>query len=100
MTFDLAIEAEAETEYKDAVAWYDDKKPGVGQRLARDVRNLLRKVCENPTRYRLVGRCTRVARVPNWDYSVYFVVKEPAKVLVTAIFHAKRNPEDLRRRLQ
>jgi plasmid stabilization system protein ParE len=100
MIFDLAIEAEAEKEFKEAVAWYDAKKPGVGQRLARDVRDLLRKVSENPNRYRLVGRRTRTARVPDWEYSVYFVVKEPAKVVVTAIFHAKRNPEDLRRRLE
>jgi len=101
MSFDLIIEAEAENEFKEAVNWYDAKKPGVGQRLARDVRNLLRKVAENPTRYRLISRWTRTARVPNWEYSVYFVVTErPAKVRVIAVFHAKRNPEDLRRRLE
>jgi len=101
MSFDLVIEAEAEKEFKEAVDWYDAKRPGAGQRLARDVRNLLRKVSENPTRYRLVGRSTRTARVPNWEYSVYFVVTErPAKVVVTAVFHPKRNPDDLRRRLE
>lgn len=81
MTHRVVIEAEAEKELKEA---------------------LMRRAAENPSRFRLVSRLTRQARLPKWHYySVYFTVSDsPAQIVVVAVFHAKRNPEKLRERLK
>jgi toxin ParE1/3/4 len=102
MTHRVVIAPEAEREPNEAADWYNDRKRGLGQRFARDVRVLLRKAAQNPSRFRLVSRLTRQAPLPNWHYySIYFTVREsPPEIIVVAVFHAKRNPEDLRRRLK
>jgi plasmid stabilization system protein ParE len=62
----------------------------------------MRKAARNPLRFRLVSRLTRQVRLPNWPYyAVYFTVRDfPPEIVVVAVFHAKRNPEDLRERLK
>jgi plasmid stabilization system protein ParE len=86
----------------EAADWYNAQKPGLGRGFARDVHTLTRKAADNPSRFRLVSRLTRRARLPKWHYySVYFTVSDsPPQIAVVAVFHGKRNPEDLRERLK
>jgi plasmid stabilization system protein ParE len=101
MTFQAVIEGEAEREFAEAVAFYDEREPGLGQRFAREVRALFDKVCEDPDRYPRASRLTRKARILGWPYSVYFTVNPQAgKVIITAVWHGARNPAELRRRLR
>ena len=102
MTRRVIIDAEAERELNEAANWYNARKPGLGGTFAQDVRDLLLKAAENPVRFRLVSQLTRQARLPKWPYySIYFTVQESSpQLIVVAVFHAKRNPAELRRRLK
>ena len=102
MTRRVVIAPEAEKDLNEAADWYDAQKPGLGRRFARDVRALMRKAAENPSRFRLVSRLTRRARLPKWHYySLYFTLSDsPPQIVIVAVFHARRNPEDLRERLK
>jgi toxin ParE1/3/4 len=100
MTYRIVVEGEAEKELNEARNWYNARKPGLGQRLAREIRRLLREVAQNPERYRKASRLTRVVRLWGWQYLIYFTFqKEPPLLIVAAIFHAKRDPAELKRRL-
>ena len=102
MSFRVAIEDEATQEFIEAVHFYDERQPGVGQKFARDLRAFFKVVCENPERFRLVSRLTRKAKLPNpWPYSVFFTIQhETSEVIISTIWHHSRNPEELRRRLK
>jgi plasmid stabilization system protein ParE len=102
MSFRVVIEEEAEQEYVEAVRFYDERQPGVGQRFARDLRAFFKVVCKNPERFRLVSRLTRKARLPKpWPYSVFFVVNpESSEAIISALWHDSRNPAELGRRLR
>jgi toxin ParE1/3/4 len=101
MTFRVVIEEEAEREFVGAVDFYDGREPGLGQRFARDVRDVFRDACKNPERFPRVSRLTRKAKVLDWPYSVYFAIKmETAELVISTIWHGKRNPAELRRRLK
>ena len=102
MTFRVVIEAEAEREFAEAVDFYDRREPGVGQRFAHELRAFFKTVCTDPERFPLASRLTRQAKLPKpWPYSVYFAVKsETAEVVISTIWHGKRNPDELRRRLK
>jgi plasmid stabilization system protein ParE len=98
MSFRVVIEAEAEWELAEAVAYYDGGRPGMGQEFVRDV---FRRVCENPERYPRHRRLTRKAKVLDWPYSVYFAIKvETREVVIITVWHGSRNPAELRRRLR
>lgn len=102
MSFRVVIAEEAEREFAEAVASYDEREPGVGQRFARELRAFFKTVCDAPERFRFASRLTRKAKLPKpWPYSVYFVVKRgTSEVIISAIWHGSRNPAELRRRLK
>ena len=101
MTFRTVIDEEAEKEFAEAVDFYDGRKPGLGQRFARDVRDVFRKACKTPERFRLVTHLTRKVTVRGWPYSVYYCIKaETAELVISAVWHASRDPDKLRRRLK
>ena len=48
MTFQVLIEEEAEREFAEAVDFYDEREPGVGQRFAQELRAFFKVVCNDP----------------------------------------------------
>ncbi len=55
---------------------------------------------ENPGHFQLVGKTVRQARLKLFKrYSIFFHV-EPKFIGVVAVFHASRDPAELRRRLK
>jgi plasmid stabilization system protein ParE len=102
MSFQVVIEGEAEREFSEAVAFYDEHEPGVGQRFARELQAFFRVVCQDPERFPLASRLTRKAKLPKpWPYSVYFVVKhETSEIIISTIWHGARDPNELNRRLR
>jgi plasmid stabilization system protein ParE len=101
----IATDGQAEQELNEAIEWYETQKLGLGLRFGRELRKFLRTVAgvvsENPDRYRRVGRHARQARVPGWPYySIYFTVDHArTKLTVLSVFHSRRDPDQLRRRL-
>jgi len=101
MTFRVVIEEEAERELSEGVEYYDKREPGVGQRFAREVREVFRKVCDHPERFPCASRLTKKAKILGWPYSVYFTINfETEEVVIVSVWHGKRNPAELRRRLE
>jgi plasmid stabilization system protein ParE len=102
VTFRVVIEEEAEREFAEAVDFYDGREPGVGQRFAHELRAFFKTVCADPERFPFASQLTRKAKLPKpWPYSVYFAVKsETGEVVISTIWHGKRNPAELRRRLK
>jgi plasmid stabilization system protein ParE len=102
VTFRVIIEEEAEREFAEAVDFYDRRKPGLGQRFARELQAFFKTVSQEAARFARVSRLTRKARLPKpWPYSVYFVIKPQAsEIVISTIWHDSRNPAKLRRRLK
>ena len=96
----IIFDAEARLEFEDAVVWYDAQQPGLGDRFEAEVHATFQRILANPERFKLVGKTTRQARVGVFKrYSVYFRV-EPDFIGIVSVFHASRNPAELRRRLK
>ena len=102
MSFRVVIEEEAEREFAEVVAFYDERGQGIGQRFAKDLQAFFRTVCQDPGRFPFASRLTQKAKMPEpWPYSVFFVVKrQTSEVIISTIWHGARNPVELRRRLK
>ena len=102
MTFRVIIEEEAERELAEAVAFFERRKPGLGQRFARELQAFFNAVACEPARFALVSRLTRKARLPKpWPYSIYFVINpQTSEIVISTIWHGSRNPAKLRRRVK
>lgn len=97
MTRELLVRPDAEAEMAEAQAWYESRSPGLGADFLLSVDAALQAVARNPFRFPAVYKNVRRALTKRFPYQIFFVAEEH-KVLVLAVFHARRNPSVWQRR--
>jgi hypothetical protein len=103
MTRRLHVEPDAEDELTEAVAWYDERGEGIGDRLLGEVMDAMARIAENP------GACAAVPHVDpalgvkralcdRFPSAVTFIEQEQT-IHVIAFAHLSRRPGYWRERL-
>ena len=84
---------EAETEYLDAVDFYESQQAKLGLSLIHEFESTVELIIQRPISWRLVHptgiRCVRLSRFP---YSVFYRLVED-EIQITAFAHHRRHPE-------
>ncbi len=91
MTLPVVWLPEADADVKEARAWYDDVRPGLGEQFALAVDAAVEAVANNPRRFPVVYRNRRRAGVRRFPYGIIFELQEH-RIVVIACFHGRRNP--------
>ena len=93
MNFIVEFDIRAETEYSDAIEWYEDQESGLGSRFEESVQKLLKHIEKNPLIFPNKRYNTREGKVEDFPYLIVYKVF-PAKniMYITSIFHTSRNP--------
>ena len=91
MTLPIVMRRAAQTEFDDAVEWYETQRPGVADRFADAVKSTLARISASPKRHAVVYRDVRKALVPKFPYCVYYV-PDSKRILVISVFHTSRDP--------
>lgn len=100
MRREVIFDREARFEFENAVEWYDEREPGLGDRFRRDVGATLERILRDPDHFSFSGQTIHKARLEIFDkYNIHFRIK-PAFIVVVAVFHGARAPARLRRRLK
>lgn len=97
MTLPVVWLPEADAELTEAQAWYESRLEGLGERFARAVDRTVMVIAENPLQFPAVYRGLRRAGVRRFPCGDFYQV-EDHRIVVTACFHASRNPRQWRRR--
>ena|SRR5438552_11336965 len=84
----------AKQEIDDAIAWYESERPGVGIEFASEIGSLLARIADTPKQFRKVRGDVRRAVLSRFPYTIHFLL-ESGRIVVLAVFHAKRNPKRL-----
>ena len=92
MTKSLIIREEAEKELTEAFNWYEERVSGLGSEFLSCIDDACRSLLRNPKHYPFIHGIIRRAMVRRFQYEVFFF-EENEKIIVIAVFHAKRNPE-------
>jgi len=92
VTLPISIRPEAEAEIERAHTWYEDRRPGLGQEFLLALDAVLLRAAETPDTFPLIARRTHRAVLRRFPYLVFFVV-EQERLVVTALFHGHRDPE-------
>jgi plasmid stabilization system protein ParE len=100
MSLQIRQEPEAAAEFQEASAWYEAQASGLGIRFVLAVDKVISTICAQPLRFPRAGAMSQRARVLGWPCTIYFVFNEGARqIKIIAVWHGKRNPAELRRRL-
>jgi plasmid stabilization system protein ParE len=91
MTLRVVFRRAARAEFDAAALWYEDRQAGLGTQFVSEINRVVDLVSNHPERFptkHLEIRCAQARRFP---YSVFFR-PEANRVVVLAVFHARRNP--------
>lgn len=91
MSRTVIIRPEAEADMADAFAWYEDRVTGLGSEFLMSVDAILHGISRNPSGYPIVYKVVRRALLRRFPYGVFFI-SEHGRIVVLAVFHAKRDP--------
>lgn len=89
---------EARVEYLEAVAFYEDRQPGLGARFTLDVEGAIQRIVDAPARWRKIDGDIRRCLTRSFPYGVLYSV-EAGYVLILAVMHHSRRPGYWRNRL-
>ena len=101
MRREVIFAAAARLEFDEAILWYDEQQPGLGDEFEAEVNSVIQEILKDPERFRFASTTIRKAKLLRkfHRYSIYFYV-ERDHVGIVAVFDGARNPEELRRRLK
>ena len=94
MKKEVIIRPEAEAEIKEAYHWYEERHKGLGLDFLLCIEEAIEKISRDPETYPLVHKNVRRILIHRFPYSIFFI--EDVKIVVIAVFHAKRNPKKWR----
>ncbi|MCA1760843.1 MAG: hypothetical protein LC658_13835 [Bacteroidales bacterium] len=77
-----------------AVVWYNEKQPGLGDRLFKNVKKQTAKLSTSALHFSLKYDDVRCMHLEKFTYTVHYRINELTQtVKVEALFHTSRDPE-------
>lgn len=97
MSFQLIFHPDAGVDVQDSFVWYESQRPGLGDEFILSMEATLENIRRNPTRFPLSEEGTRKALLYRFPFVVIYQIIEE-KILIVAVFHSSRNPENIKGR--
>jgi len=97
-SFNLEISDAAEFDILEGFLWYQEQKPGLGDKFLVALDESFIKIVTHPKYYHSVRTGVRAYTIKRFPYSVIYHVKS-GTVEVLAVFHKYRNPSDWHNRV-
>jgi len=70
VTLPVTFTQAARADTLDAIDWYEDRLPGLGQNFAAELDGLIDRIADNPLQFPIVRRRVRRAILPRFPYGV------------------------------
>jgi hypothetical protein len=95
----IAFHAEAEAELAEAVSYYEQRQPGLGQEFALAALSALSKVLSYPLAWPLMEQGIRRCLLNRFPYGIIYS-PEPDAIFILAIMNLHRHPDYWKQRRQ
>ncbi len=92
MNYVLVFRPEVREELNEAHSWYESQKSSLGDEFLDCVDETVNLICQMPESYAVTYRDVGRAIVRRFPYAVYYRIVS-SRVIVTAIFHSRRDPK-------
>ena len=88
----------AELEVDEAVAYFDARRDGLGDRFEEDLQSTVTLVTAHPLSGKAISDRVRKARLRTFPYNIIYII-DPNEVVIVAVAHHRRRPGYWRARL-
>lgn len=94
MSLPIVFRHIAREEMDEAIECYDSQKAYFGIEFASEIETFLTRIADTPEQFSNVRGDVRRAVFRRFPYTIHFLI-ESNRIVVLAVFHAKRNPKRL-----
>lgn len=91
MTLQVSFRQAARTEFIEAAAWYESKRPLLGVEFVAEIERCVALAAEQPQLHAVAYRGLRRVICRRFPYGIYFRVTAQ-RIVVMAVFHSSRDP--------
>jgi plasmid stabilization system protein ParE len=101
MNYSYRLHPQAREDLANAYVWYEEAQTGLGERFVKTVKDKIDSILLSPGLYGSKKKGFRETIISK-DFPflvVYKIVESKKEILISSIFHAKRNPKNKYRKL-
>lgn len=100
MSYRYILHEAAQDDYEQALQWYLERSQQAAEKFVAAVEITLQLICDHPTRWRNEHKQFYELSVKKYPYKVIYTMETGKQlVVVTAIYHHKRNPKNRYRKI-
>jgi len=90
----ITLRKRAAKEYLEAIAWYKERSLLAAENFVKEVNEAFIKIELEPAYYKNIYRIFYEIKLHRYPYSiVYFIDEGDSRIVISTIFHYKRNPK-------
>jgi plasmid stabilization system protein ParE len=94
MSYQARYQSRAKKEFRDATEWYRDKSEMAADNFTKAINESLDTIEKQPDRFRKTYKNFRDILLKKYPYTIIYLVDEEHKlIIISSIFHQKRNPK-------
>jgi len=90
MTF--AFHPEAETEFNEAIEYYENNEPGLGYDFSMEVHAAIQNIVNYPTAWPILEDNIRRCLVKRFPFGVIYSLEQD-EIFILAVMHLRRHPD-------
>jgi plasmid stabilization system protein ParE len=95
MLYKVNFRKRAAKEYIEAITWYKERSLQAAENFINVVRQTLHEIEDQPDHFRIIYKNYHEVKTKRYPYSiVYFIDDKKQSVIITTLFHHKRNPKN------
>ena len=94
MAFDYFLLKRARNEIRDAIEWYDARRPGLGQEFLGEVENEIDQIIEDPLifpKFEKINTSFRRAVIKKFPFLIIFSLSED-QIIIHSVFNTYQKP--------
>jgi len=91
MTLRVVFRRATRAEFDAAAMWYEDRQTGLGTEFVSEIDHAVELASSHPDRFPVKHGNIRCVQARRFPYSVFFR-PEADRIVVLAVFHARRDP--------
>jgi hypothetical protein len=97
MSYKVIFSRFADKDLEDATQWYESQKHLLGWEFRDDVSNCIDKIMDDRVEYQTLSENLQKVKLSRFPFDIYYSKNiQQSQILILALFHFKRNPDDIK----
>ena len=94
MSYAYILHKHAQQDYEQSLEWYLERSIEAAEKFVVAIDNALQLICDNPTRWRNKYKNFHEISLKKYPFTIIYTIEEDKSiVVVSSIYHHKRNPK-------